>query len=46
MKKLLILGLFMTAVTMISCGNKTSNQGTADTVTVDSVDTTVVDSVH
>lgn len=46
MKKLLFFGLFMTAMTMMSCGNKTSNAGTTDTVSVDSVDTVVADSVH
>ena len=38
MKKLLFLGLFMAAVSMMSCGNKTNSNSNVDTVTVDSVD--------
>ena len=35
MRKLLFLGLFMAAVSMMSCGNKTSSNSNVDTITVD-----------
>lgn len=38
MKKLLFFGLFMAAISMMSCGNKTNSNSNVDTVTVDSVD--------
>ena len=45
MRKLLFLGLFMVAVSMMSCGNKTSSNSNVDTVTVDSVDSVSVDTL-
>lgn len=45
MRKLLFLGLFMVAVSMMSCGNKTNSNSNVDTVTVDSVDSVSVDSL-
>lgn len=45
MRKLLFLGLFMAAVSMMSCGNKTNSSSNVDTVTVDSVDSVSVDTL-
>ena len=45
MRKLLFLGLFMAAVSMMSCGNKTNSNSNADTVTVDSVDSVSIDTL-
>lgn len=45
MRKLLFLGLFMAAVSMMSCENKTNSNSNVDTVTVDSVDSVSVDSL-
>lgn len=45
MRKLLFFGLFMAAVSMMSCGNKTNSNSNVDTVTVDSVDSVSVDTL-
>ena len=45
MRKLVFLGLFMAAVSMMSCGNKTNSNSNIDTVTVDSVDSVSVDTL-
>lgn len=45
MRKLLFLGLFMAAVSMMSCGNKTNSNSNVDTVTVDSVDSVFIDTL-
>ena len=45
MRKLLFLGLFMAAISMMSCGNKTNSNSNVDTVTVDSVDSVSIDTL-
>ena len=45
MRKLLFLGLFMAAVSMMSCGNKTNSNSNVDTITVDSVDSVSIDTL-
>ena len=45
MRKLLFLGLFMAAVSMMSCGNKTNSNSNVDTVTIDSVDSVSIDTL-
>lgn len=45
MRKLLFLSLFMAAVSMMSCGNKTNSNSNVDTVTVDSVDSVSIDTL-
>ena len=45
MKKLLYVVLCITAIAFASCGNKACSSDGADTLTVDTVDTVLVDTL-